>query len=790
MCEPLAALADAAIVMEKVVTVLALTSSLVSPPPPRREDWARVRLLYHPLPRSLAVGIVLALGTVWMLREGPPLDYLGVWLGIVVAVSIARWALLIAFQRIRTHRLSASGWENLFACGAAAAGGAWAALPLAGPLSHEQTLYVIFILGGMSLGSAGLHGASWRSFLAFNVPLVIAQAVALVGLDGRLHYAMGLMALLYGVVLVIAFTEFRSALLQSLSSNRENEQLNRRLRLIFETVSAGVAYTRDRQIVDCNQQMADMLGYLREEMIGQSTRFYYENHDTWEMIGSESADALARGQSYRCEVQLRAKSGLLVECDIAMESVMPRDPSRGVVVVANDISVRKAQERQLRSALLRQTAIFDHAPVGIFLTQNRVIEDCNEMAVKLFGYSREEWIGGTARRLFESDDAYARRGQETYALFARGEQHNYEQQLIRKNGERIWCRVRGGPIDPEGRPEDKAIFTVVDISLRKRAEDAVKQSREHLAQVIRASQSGIWDYDVLNDEAVFSARFMEILGYPATLDPHVIMPITRHICRHDLRRVATLYREHLAGMLPFNVDFRLRRSDRSFVWVRGYAQATWDEQGRPVRFVGSLLDISENKRQEAEIERMALRDPLTGLPNRRLLEDRLHFALAAARRRQTKVVVMMIDLDGFKSVNDHFGHAAGDLVLQEVGMRLEGALRESDTVSRIGGDEFVVVLEGAIEREDIATVAEKLMARLKVPVVAGDYSFHIGCSIGVACFPADGESPERLIRQADQAMYSVKHTGRNGYALFSELDTGDAENDLPFIDASPVFMRA
>jgi diguanylate cyclase (GGDEF)-like protein/PAS domain S-box-containing protein len=209
-----------------------------------------------------------------------------------------------------------------------------------------------------------------------------------------------------------------------------------------------------------------------------------------------------------------------------------------------------------------------------------------------------------------------------------------------------------------------------------------------------------------------------------------------------------------------------RRKDGSTFWcdLRGKAI---DSAAPDSGSIWVVLDISARKEREQRIQHLADHDALTGLLNRRLLEDRLQQSLVLARRNDALVSVMLIDLDGFKAVNDQFGHLMGDYVLRTVAKRLRECVRESDTVARLGGDEFVVLLSGQRAPEDASLVAEKVLAALTDPVAAGGRRFEIGASIGISIYPRDGTTPEALIRHADAAMYRVKDAGRNRYQFYS-----------------------
>ncbi|OWW19579.1 hypothetical protein AYR66_08670 [Noviherbaspirillum denitrificans] len=157
---------------------------------------------------------------------------------------------------------------------------------------------------------------------------------------------------------------------------------------------------------------------------------------------------------------------------------------------------------------------------------------------------------------------------------------------------------------------------------------------------------------------------------------------------------------------------------------------------------------------------LALYDPLTGLPNRKLLDERLQLALATAKRHGGCVALLFIDLDKFKPVNDNYGHSYGDLLLKEVAQRLRGSVRESDTASRLGGDEFVALLPEVEGEADVAVVADKVLQRLNMPYRISGHTFNISASIGAAIYPRDGTDAKSLTRSADLAMYDAKNSGR------------------------------
>jgi diguanylate cyclase (GGDEF)-like protein/PAS domain S-box-containing protein len=221
------------------------------------------------------------------------------------------------------------------------------------------------------------------------------------------------------------------------------------------------------------------------------------------------------------------------------------------------------------------------------------------------------------------------------------------------------------------------------------------------------------------------------------------------------------------GELKAGMEERETWPDGHESWVLTTKVPLKNRAGQIIGTMGIAHDITDHKKAEAQISYMALHDALTGLPNRTLLQDRLGQAIAMANRNAMQVAVLMLDLDHFKDVNDTLGHFIGDRLLEAVSMRLRACLRESDIVARLGGDEFVIGLPEVAGNEDIEKVAQKVLSALGERLEIEGHDLKIGCSIGISQHPADGESPEVLLQNADTAMYKAKSKGRGVYFFFT-----------------------
>jgi diguanylate cyclase (GGDEF)-like protein len=222
-----------------------------------------------------------------------------------------------------------------------------------------------------------------------------------------------------------------------------------------------------------------------------------------------------------------------------------------------------------------------------------------------------------------------------------------------------------------------------------------------------------------------------------------------------------------ATQLAFSVDYRLRRADGVYRWLTDHGVPRHDEQGVFLGFIGTCIDITERMEHANQLEQIAHFDSLTGLPNRTLLADRLHQALAGAQRRGQLLAVVFLDLDGFKAINDAHGHEAGDLVLVTVARRMKQVLRGVDTLARLGGDEFVAVLADLFDRQSCVPMLDRVLEAAAEPVPFGGVTLQVTASAGVTFYPQSHDvTADQLLRQADQAMYQAKLAGKNRYHFF------------------------
>lgn len=306
---------------------------------------------------------------------------------------------------------------------------------------------------------------------------------------------------------------------------------------------------------------------------------------------------------------------------------------------------------------------------------------------------------------------------------------------------------------------------------QKQIEQSLQVSEERWKFALEGSGDGVWDWDIPSDYVFRSARWHEIYGYAddeiapnATAGKQLVHPDDLDILVNDVQ-------DYFVGDKDvYTSEFRLRCKDGSWKWTlsRGMVVSR-SEDGKPIRMIGTHTDITNRKTSEAQVTHLAHYDQLTGLPNRVLFLDRLRQDIKKAQRTGQTVTLMFLDLDKFKEVNDSLGHDLGDMLLKNVARRLESCVRESDTVARMGGDEFTIILNDVNSQINIERIAQDILDKMTSPFYLGDEVIHVSTSIGISNFPKDGDEVELLLKNADQAMYAAKENGRNRFQYFTPM---------------------
>ncbi|MDP3653183.1 MAG: EAL domain-containing protein [Rhodoferax sp.] len=346
--------------------------------------------------------------------------------------------------------------------------------------------------------------------------------------------------------------------------------------------------------------------------------------------------------------------------------------------------------------------------------------------------------------------------------------HDLELQMVTAKGRPIWVHSIGSAIWEQGRVV-KRTSVLQDITERKQTEAALRASEERWKLALESSGDGVWDWYIQTGAEFFSQRLLQMCGYEGTdlLSRPEEFDDRTHPDDLDLLQQARL--DHFEGRTPtYQSERRIRCKDGSWKWVlsRGMVISR-DAQGQPLRMIGTFTDISNRKESEALIKQQAFFDALTGLPNRRMLHDRLEQEIKKSKRDTQQLAILFIDLDHFKEVNDTLGHGCGDMLLVEAARRLRACVRESDTVARMGGDEFTIILTELPDASHLEGILQKILRSIEEVFQLGTEQVFISASIGITMYPLDATEIESLFRNADQALYVAKDAGRNRFSFFT-----------------------
>jgi diguanylate cyclase (GGDEF)-like protein/PAS domain S-box-containing protein len=435
----------------------------------------------------------------------------------------------------------------------------------------------------------------------------------------------------------------------------------------------------------------------------------------------------------------------------------------------------------------RYRAIIDHLPAVLYVdsvNESEPMIDVSPGVIDLLGISRDEFLSrpnAWAETIHPEDLDRVTAESERSGLT--GEPFRMEYRVVHRDGSTVWVREDAVLIaDEEGRPLHW-LGLMLDVTESIRTQVELHETKTKYGALVEQIPAIVY-VDVADDDmstTYVSPQIEEILGY--SQQEYIEDPqLWEHILHPDDREeaMATYLRGRESGG-PFVFEYRLLARDGRTVWFRDSAIVLTDAHGRAEYIQGVMLDITDGKLAEERIAFLAYHDRLTGLPNRTMFDELLGLSLARARRHHLGVVVVTVDLDDFKLVNDSLGHQAGDGILVQFAQRLSDATRETDLVARPGGDEFLLLLSdldrtrsGPGGHESVTVAAESVALRiqeaLRTPFTIGDTELYVTASLGISQFPEDAADAPTLLKNAETAMFRSKRSGPGGYVLHAKDD--------------------
>ncbi|BAL24080.1 EAL domain-containing protein [Azoarcus sp. KH32C] len=432
---------------------------------------------------------------------------------------------------------------------------------------------------------------------------------------------------------------------------------------------------------------------------------------------------------------------------------------------------RQRAERALRDSKNTLQAIVDNAPALMYMfdLEGRLLL-CNRPFESMVGRSSDELLGRTREEFLPRHIAWQHRANDREVLEL-GRMCEFEERGLDADGVHTYLTTKC-PLRDESGQAIAVIGMSTDITQRKASEEALRLA----STVVECTADGVVVTDPAGLIIATNPAFTEITGYTAE-EVRGKRPNILKSDRHEADFYQTLWSSiTTAGDWQGEIWNRRKSGEIFPEWLT--ISAVRNADGSICNYVGVFSDISAIKRSQEDLERLAHFDPLTGLPNRVLFQDRMQHAIDRGDRYRHKIGVLLLDLDGFKTINDSLGHPVGDQLLQLVAARLNTCVRVEDTVARLGGDEFAVILSELSEGTDAVEVIRRILSVIQVPFEMTGGNGMVTTSIGVAVYPDDGHSVTELIRNADAAMYEAKGAGRNTYRFYQRNMTQEAQSRL------------
>lgn len=557
---------------------------------------------------------------------------------------------------------------------------------------------------------------------------------------------------------------------REVTARQAAEAWARKLSLAVEQNPASILITdTEGRIEYVNETFVETSGYSKEEVIGRNPRLLKSGRTSAAVYDALWATIKA-GHSWKGELENRRRDGSYY-WERAL--ISPIQDSQGkiteYVAIKEDISELRATINSLHESEGRFRGVVSAMAEGlVVLSADGVLVFANRAAEDIFGTPNDGMRGRRpndlqVERIHEDGTPFAFEAWPTVIAMREGRDVRGVVMGLRHPDRSVrWILINASPLGGGGEGGlNAAVATFTDITERRRSEEQLQLAFE----AIKHSGEGIMVTDAEQRIVSVNPAFERVTGYAAA---EVLgkRPDMFASGRHDEAFYRDMHHSlQTSGYWQGEIWNRRKNGEIYPEWLG--ISVVREADGRTKNYVAIFSDITERKAAQQHIEFLAHHDPLTGLPNRLLLRDRLDQAKALAARLRTRVAVLFMDLDRFKRINDSLGHPVGDALLKAVVVRLRNCVRDSDTISRQGGDEFVIIVGDVRDSDAVARIAEKIHQRMAEPFVLDNHALTASFSIGIAIYPDDGDDFDNLTKKADTAMYHAKQAGRSTHRFFT-----------------------
>ena len=559
---------------------------------------------------------------------------------------------------------------------------------------------------------------------------------------------------------------------------------------IISNALVGIYIIQHGKFVYVSELYEKLSGYTDTELIGT----YSLNNihpDDREMVREKAIKCLKEESFETYEYRFIKKND---EVMMVLETITPivYENDRATLGSFMDITECKRMEKALHQSEEKYRTFIETIQDGYYeVDLSGRYTFVNDVICDHLKYSKEELIG-TDNRQYQNEVNAKKTYQVFKEVYITGNPVKaFEMKMIRKDGTiqisevsiSLIRNTEGNPIAFRGISRDitehkqmeetireygeKYRTVITDITERHRMEKALRQSEEKYRTILESIQEGYFEIDLTGKYTFFNDSMCRIHGY--SKQELMGMNNRQHTDKENAKKVfQTFNKVYNTGEPAEGFNWQIIRKDGTKRYIEASVSLKKDSSDKPTGFRGIIRDITERKRADERIQYLATHDALTGLHNRLMFGQLINHAIKAARRYQRQFAVLFIDLDRFKAINDSLGHEAGDQLLQEIAKRFKQSLRAVDVVGRLGGDEFIILIEEVDELSQVGTLAHKILSAAMKPMVLLGEECRVTASIGISVYPRDGEDEQTLMKNADMAMYFAKEEGKNNYQFYSK----------------------
>lgn len=754
-------------------------------------EHEQARQLFQTAPAAALTHLLVVAFLYSLLNNRLDTELLVIWSITISSLAISRFILFWLFKKKKPTKVRS--WLNTFTFLTFLIGISWACFGLFYLTVEDANFRIVFIAVSCSvIAASGSVLAAWTpAYFANTLPQFLTFLFILLYANESVAYYLASAFFMFYAMLISVQHQANQNIRRSIQLQHKNdelvEELNleidqreqiivkrtqeekdsaQRFQVLLESVSAisVQAYDEQRKVIFWNKASEKMYGYSQQEVLGKQLEdliippnmksSLITSHNAWLAEGIEIPAS---------ELKLQHKNGS--EVDVFSSHVMISNSagSKEMFCIDIDLRDRKHAEKLLRQSESRLQETQEYARIGywdLFAESKAAVWSANMYTI--FGLPINSESGPEVLCSIMHENHHSDFFKSLEHSFSTGDEHHAIYRIQRPdNGENRWIECRGHKVlGPNGEIEKFSGF-VQDITERKLAEEQLQLS----ARVFSDTHEGITITDANKKIVDVNPAFCEITGYSRTEvigeNPRILSSGKQTPEFYEVMWQEINEHGHWQGEV-----WNRKKNGEVYAELLTISSLTNDSD-EITNYVGVFTDITSSKRQQEQLSLMAHYDVLTGLPNRALFVDRFHQAIAHSKRTETMLAICFLDLDNFKPVNDNYGHETGDKLLIEVAKRISANLREEDTVSRQGGDEFALLLNDIESYTQCEQTLQRIHHALAEPYLINDYPHKITASSGVTLYPSDNGDIDTLLRHADQAMYQAKLAGKHRHQLFN-----------------------